>query len=665
MANTITVGINKMDPLYPEPGQLHLAPSVGVCDPHMNGLSLQEMIDTDIKAEFDDVMQGNPEGFQNMDSFELLDSDFKLDDGMAGVISSCLNGGGWGTNQIGNGVNYNGVQAHNNVTFNSALTSAGTGNWHNDELPNNSVMVNPNNVMPINIVGQHMTQPAHVSQQITTNAVSGNLSINTQYSNVQNGHVTMADLSPALSLSPGYPQQHQQQQLSQVSPMYNHQQQNYIQQQQHLQIQQQQRQQQQLLHAQQQQQQQQLNMRPNTMTKTVKVLPPASSPMQQVPSNPTSIQTQFHNTGTTTTSTSATGAQQQVVVNQLINQTSVVNTANNSNRKKNQNSGGSQGGNVNKENSGLPKPGYSYSCLIALSLKNSHTGHLSVSEIYKFMCEHFPYFKTAPTGWKNSVRHNLSLNKCFEKIEKPSANGTNQRKGCLWAMNPAKIQKMDEEVAKWSRKDPMAIKKGMTHPHHLEQLERGEMIKDYNANTTGGAESEDEEDPRTPTSVSSQGSQGYDSAGSDFVDIEGFTAIPDSSLPELQLQATGGIFEDFGNDRLQFPSVNHQGNNLNQNTNYNNQHLPVATATIVSSTNPQHHQQNLQQTKLVHTMSNHQGGGGGYYPTAIHANYAIAPAPTNGQSNVVGGVMKGRPQTLVVQRHAGQQKLFSVGGPSN
>jgi hypothetical protein len=50
-------------------------------------------------------------------------------------------------------------------------------------------------------------------------------------------------------------------------------------------------------------------------------------------------------------------------------------------------------------------------------------------------------------------------------------------------------------------------------------------------------ESEDEmSDPRTPTSVSSQGSQGYDSAGSDFVDIEGFTAIPDTSLPELNLQ---------------------------------------------------------------------------------------------------------------------------------
>lgn len=122
----------------------------------------------------------------------------------------------------------------------------------------------------------------------------------------------------------------------------------------------------------------------------------------------------------------------------------------------------------------FPKPAYSYSCLIAMALKNSRAGSLPVSEIYSFMCEHFPYFKTAASGWKNSVRHNLSLNKCFEKIEKPATNG-GQRKGCLWAMNPLKIGKMDDEIQKWSRKDPMAIRRAMVFPENLEQLERGEM----------------------------------------------------------------------------------------------------------------------------------------------------------------------------------------------
>jgi hypothetical protein len=124
-----------------------------------------------------------------------------------------------------------------------------------------------------------------------------------------------------------------------------------------------------------------------------------------------------------------------------------------------------------------------------MALKNSRAGSLPVSEIYSFMCEHFPYFKTAPNGWKNSVRHNLSLNKCFEKIEKPVTNG-GQRKGCLWAMNPAKISKMDEEVLKWSRKDPMAIKKAMVHPEHLESLERGEMKHGH----SGMSDDEDEND---------------------------------------------------------------------------------------------------------------------------------------------------------------------------
>uniref|UniRef100_A0A3Q3JHY4 Fork-head domain-containing protein n=1 Tax=Monopterus albus TaxID=43700 RepID=A0A3Q3JHY4_MONAL len=116
----------------------------------------------------------------------------------------------------------------------------------------------------------------------------------------------------------------------------------------------------------------------------------------------------------------------------------------------------------------FPKPIYSYSCLIAMALKNSKTGSLPVSEIYSFMKEHFPYFKTAPDGWKNSVRHNLSLNKCFEKVENKTSSAS--RKGCLWALNPAKIDKMEEEMQKWKRKDLPAIHRSMANPDELDKL---------------------------------------------------------------------------------------------------------------------------------------------------------------------------------------------------
>uniref|UniRef100_A0A286ZYZ4 Fork-head domain-containing protein n=1 Tax=Sus scrofa TaxID=9823 RepID=A0A286ZYZ4_PIG len=113
-------------------------------------------------------------------------------------------------------------------------------------------------------------------------------------------------------------------------------------------------------------------------------------------------------------------------------------------------------------------PIYSYSCLIAMALKNSKTGSLPVSEIYSFMKEHFPYFKTAPDGWKNSVRHNLSLNKCFEKVENKMSGSS--RKGCLWALNLARIDKMEEEMHKWKRKDLAAIHRSMANPEELDKL---------------------------------------------------------------------------------------------------------------------------------------------------------------------------------------------------
>lgn len=53
-----------------------------------------------------------------------------------------------------------------------------------------------------------------------------------------------------------------------------------------------------------------------------------------------------------------------------------------------------------------------------MAIEDSPVKALPVKEVYAWILDHFPYFRNAPTGWKNSVRHNLSLNKCFRKVEK-------------------------------------------------------------------------------------------------------------------------------------------------------------------------------------------------------------------------------------------------------
>ncbi|RXM95268.1 Forkhead box protein N1 [Acipenser ruthenus] len=89
--------------------------------------------------------------------------------------------------------------------------------------------------------------------------------------------------------------------------------------------------------------------------------------------------------------------------------------------------------------------------------------------------------QTAPDGWKNSVRHNLSLNKCFEKVE--NKTGSSSRKGCLWALNPAKVEKMQEELHKWRRKDPVTVRKSMARPEELDLLLGDKPVK-YKVSST-------------------------------------------------------------------------------------------------------------------------------------------------------------------------------------
>ncbi|KTG03022.1 hypothetical protein cypCar_00005147, partial [Cyprinus carpio] len=80
------------------------------------------------------------------------------------------------------------------------------------------------------------------------------------------------------------------------------------------------------------------------------------------------------------------------------------------------------------------KPPYSFSSLIFMAIEDSPEKRLPVKGIYEWIVENFPYYREAPGGWRNSVRHNLSLSKSFQRIHRDKSQSVG--KGSLWRVCP-------------------------------------------------------------------------------------------------------------------------------------------------------------------------------------------------------------------------------------
>ena len=81
------------------------------------------------------------------------------------------------------------------------------------------------------------------------------------------------------------------------------------------------------------------------------------------------------------------------------------------------------------------KPDVSYIEMIARVILSSREKKLCLQDIYIGIERIYPYFRSAPPRWRNSVRHNLSLHECFCKGER-CENG----KGHYWCIHPANLE---------------------------------------------------------------------------------------------------------------------------------------------------------------------------------------------------------------------------------
>lgn len=83
---------------------------------------------------------------------------------------------------------------------------------------------------------------------------------------------------------------------------------------------------------------------------------------------------------------------------------------------------------------GVLKPDVSYIEMIARVILSSRERKLCLQDIYDGIERFYPFFRSAPPRWRNSVRHNLSLHECFCKGER-CENG----KGHYWCIHPANL----------------------------------------------------------------------------------------------------------------------------------------------------------------------------------------------------------------------------------
>lgn len=87
----------------------------------------------------------------------------------------------------------------------------------------------------------------------------------------------------------------------------------------------------------------------------------------------------------------------------------------------------------------LSRPSLTYIALIAKVILSSPSKKLNLASIYSAMEERFPYLRARGPGWKNSVRHNLSVNDCFVKVDR-----CEDGRGHYWGVHQAHLKEFQQ-----------------------------------------------------------------------------------------------------------------------------------------------------------------------------------------------------------------------------
>lgn len=109
-----------------------------------------------------------------------------------------------------------------------------------------------------------------------------------------------------------------------------------------------------------------------------------------------------------------------------------------------------------------------YAQLLWRSLKEAPGHVLPLKELYKWVTQHSQKAKDPTSeGWRNSVRHNLSMNAAFEKV--PTGKDQGVKKSSLWGLTPHAVSNGVISTTRY-RKDPKRKPKKRSTPAAKRQI---------------------------------------------------------------------------------------------------------------------------------------------------------------------------------------------------
>ncbi|OKL60586.1 hypothetical protein UA08_04110 [Talaromyces atroroseus] len=215
------------------------------------------------------------------------------------------------------------------------------------------------------------------------------------------------------------------------------------------------------------------------------------------------------------------------------------------------------------------KPPYSYATMIAQAIFSSEEEKLTLSSIYQWIMEKYAFYRHSQSGWQNSIRHNLSLNKAFQKVPRRTDE---PGKGMKWMIAPEYRQEYWKKQLRKGNNSSAPSSPATKEPPSSARAANGQAASSYE-----GIFSATKTSPQAP-------SPGFSSFS--VAPVEAYTPERGSRIGRADLTRSGGNadFDEQSPLPTRTRNDNHDNGNNSRNITNNNSESAANRAYGLSGT---------------------------------------------------------------------------------